>query len=79
MYHPDFCHHHNFVVDNGFAVCEFHCDGKSSVGKSFAHHDHDLDPDRLSISKPKLMKDLLQVKIRIREKYVVQITPAFKV
>ena len=25
------------------------------------------------------MKELLQVKIRIREKYVVQITPAFKV
>ena len=42
-------------------------------------HDHDLDPDRVSISKPKLMKDVLQVKIRIREKYVVQITPAFKV
>ena len=39
VYPPDFCHHHHYVVDDNFAVCEFHCDGNVDADDDLNEYD----------------------------------------
>ena len=39
MYPPDFYNHHHYVVDDNFAVCEFHCDGNVDADDDLNEYD----------------------------------------